>query len=151
MGSSPIISAGSNRKKKEKMTKLVEALKMALQQEKEEIQRREYRDERKRVLERLCDEGYISSWHQRSGGGGSGSKGRRIKRRRVSVGPGMVTSRRRRKRGSKGSREIYRKRRERWGRHGEKAQVRVSTSKGPRRNQGRRKERRGGKRRFHVQ
>ena len=129
------------------MTKLVEALKMGVQQEKEEVFRREYREERKRILERLCEEGYIASWHVTAGE----KKGRRIKRRRVSVGPGSVGSRRQRKRGSKGSREIYRKRRERWGRHGEKAQVRVSTPRGPRRNGGRRRHRRGGKRRFHVQ
>ena len=128
------------------MTRLVEALKMGVQQEKEEIHRPHDREERKRILERLCEEGYIASWRV-----SPGKKGRTVKRRRVSVGPGSVSSMRQRKRGSKGSRERHRKRRERWGRHGEKAQVRVSTSKGPRRNKGRRKDKRGGKRRFHVQ
>ena len=129
------------------MTKLVEALKMGVREEKEVVYRPQYREERKRVLERLCEEGYIAGWQVMGGE----KKGRRVERRRVSVGAGSVGSMRHRKRGSKGSRETYRKRNDRWGRHGEKAQVRVSTPRGPQRNKGRRRHRHGGKRRFHVQ
>lgn len=129
------------------MTKVVEGLKIGVNQEKETIRRKEYRREVRNVLERLCEEGYIRSWKEVEE---KGHKKRCVTRRRVSVGPGSVSSRRERKRGSKGSRERYRKGKERWGRHGEKGQVRVSTGKGVRRNKGRRKNKSGGKRRLNL-